>query len=114
MKKENIFKPFKMWGENGEIVYGLCIKNGRLYNPAKVDCRDHSYEVWCIYYDKVLDMWSIEFSNHETLCNEVYFGKIKTREFFVELMKNVYGGFDVNSISPKPKVSDEKNNIQNS
>lgn len=101
MKKENIFKPFEDWSEDGQIVYGLCIKDGKIFIPPNGYQKYREYEVWKIFFDKVLKMWYFEFSNYDTSCNEVYFGKIETREFFVELMKNVYGGFDVEALETK-------------
>lgn len=92
MKPSEIFKPFEDWSYGDESYFGLCVKDGKIYTPNP-DMDDEEYDEWHIEtWDKG---WLIECGYCAEAAVEVYKGKISTREFFVELMKNVDRGFDI-------------------
>jgi hypothetical protein len=84
-----IFRPFEDWSEN-ETYFGLCVKDGKIIIP-KDDGED--YDEWHI--DEWDGGWMIECAYAENAAFCVYVGEIPSREFFVELMKNVRYGFNI-------------------
>lgn len=86
----DIVKPFEDWSDQESTYFGLCVKDGELYKPLP---EDEEYDEWHIY--KYGDGWIIECAYAENAMVDVYMGKIPNREFFVDLIKNVRYGFNI-------------------
>lgn len=87
-----MFEPFKQ--DKYYLSYVLYVLNDGTYTTEKpVVTDEEDFKVWRISKCDN-EGWVITLSE-DYFISEVYIGKIPSREFFVELMKNVVEGFDV-------------------
>ena len=91
MEDVEMFEPFK---KDNSFSYILYVSNDGKYTTEKPEGED--FKTWRI---SKCDGGNWEISLFEDyFVSDVYVGKIPTREFFVELMKNVVEGFEVEKI----------------
>lgn len=93
MKTSDIFRPFEDWSGGNETYFGLCIKDGKIFETIE---DDENFQEW--YIQKCGDSWLIECGYAENAAFEVYRGDIPTREFFEALIYNVEGGFNITQL----------------
>ena len=91
-----IFYPFEDWG-NSEF-FGLCIKDGSLFEPnPSIEYDYMDYLEFHISLEQK-DIWVIDIATADNAGIEVYRGKIPSRKFFCELLKNFELGFDIEKL----------------
>jgi hypothetical protein len=94
-----MFEPFKQ--DKYYLSYVLYVLNDGTYTTEKTQkmIDDADFNVWRISKCDNGN-YCITFSE-DYFISEVYIGKIPSREFFVELMKNIMEGFDVDAIKSR-------------
>jgi len=93
------FKPFEDWSDGDEELFGLCVKDGKIYNPPIEESEDDdsNYQEVHVSLDGP-DIWRIDYATSSVGGPEVYWGQIPDRQFFKMLMKNMVGGFDIDEL----------------
>lgn len=94
MKSVSDMKMFEPFIQENSFSHVLYVSNDGKHTTERPEGED--FKIWRISKCDN-DDWLITL-HEDYFVSDVYIGKISTREFFVELMKNVVEGFEVEKI----------------